>query len=198
MTTMYIIERNSSMQEMYIDPTFYTTAPEDKNRLDKEMRTYSLLEQLNIPYVRLDHEVTATIQACEKVEELFQIEICKNLFLCNAQKTKFYLLMMPGNKKFKTSEVSKQINSARLSFANESFMEEFLDLTPGSVTVLGLMNDHEHKVELLLDRDLLHQEYIGCHPCINTSSLKIKVSDLLEKFLPYVHHEPTFVTLTNE
>lgn len=186
------------MQEIYIDPTFYTTAPEGEGRLEKEMRTYSLLDHLDIPYVRLDHEVTATIEACEKVEELFQIEICKNLFLCNAQKTKFYLLMMPGNKKFKTAEVSKQINSARLSFANESYMEEFLDLTPGSVTVLGLMNDHEHKVELLIDRDLLTQEYIGCHPCINTSSLKIKMSDLLEKFLPYVQHEPVLVTLSNE
>ena len=188
----------SNMQELFIDPTFYTTAPTSEGRLEKEMKTYSILEQLNIPYVRLDHGVTATIEACQKVEEMFEIEICKNLFLCNTQKTKFYLLMMLGNKKFRTAEVSKQINSPRLSFANEAYMEEFLNLTPGSVTVLGLMNDHQHKVELLIDRDLLHQEYIGCHPCINTSSLKIKVSDLLEKFLPYVQHEPTFVTLSNE
>jgi Ala-tRNA(Pro) deacylase len=104
--------------------------------------------------------------------------------------------MMPGNKKLRTADLSRQLNTSRLSFAEETYMEEFLDLTPGSVTVLGLMNDREHCVQLLIDRDLLNHEYIGCHPCINTSSLKIKLSDLLDKFLPNVNHMPIWVKLS--
>lgn len=186
------------MSEIHIDPTFYTCAPDGTNRLEKEMRTYQLLDSLSIPYVRLDHDITATIESCHKVEEMFQIEICKNLFLCNTQKTKFYLLMLAGNKKFKTAEVSRQINSPRLSFANEDYMEKFLDLSPGSVTVLGLMNDKNNDVQLLIDKDILSQQYFGCHPCINTSSLKLKVTDLIDKILPAMHHEPIIVELSSE
>ncbi len=182
--------------DFYIDHTLYTGAPEDLSaRLPKETRTYELLDSLQVPYSRLDHDATASIEYCMDVEKILGIHICKNLFLCNAQKTKFYLLMMPGNKKFKTKNLSKQINSARLSFAGDEFMEQFLDITPGSVSVLGLANDTDNMVQLLIDTDVLKDEYIGCHPCINTSSLKIKTADLMEKILPAVHHTPVFVDL---
>lgn len=182
--------------DFYIDKTLYTGTPEDvSSRLPKEVRTYELLDSLHVPFTRMDHDATASIDCCMDVEKILGIHICKNLFLCNAQKTKFYMLMMPGNKKFKTKNLSKQINSARLSFAGDEFMKEFLDITPGSVSVLGLANDKENHVQLLIDEDVLKDEYIGCHPCINTSSLKIKTADLLEKILPAVHHEPIFVDL---
>ena len=180
----------------YIDTTLYSGTPADlSERLPKEVRTYELLDSLQVPFLRLDHDETASIESCMEVEKLLGIHICKNLFLCNAQKTKFYLLMMPGNKKFKTKNLSKQIHSARLSFAGDEFMEKFLDITPGSVSVLGLANDTENQVQLLIDADVLKDEYIGCHPCINTSSLKIKTADLLEKILPAVHHEYILVDL---
>ena len=182
--------------DFYIDKTLYSGAPADMStRLPKEVRTYELLNSLDVPYSRLDHDETASIESCMEVEKLLGIHICKNLFLCNAQKTKFYMLMMPGTKKFKTKNLSKQINSARLSFAGDEFMEKFLDITPGSVSVLGLANDTENQVQLLIDADVLKDEYIGCHPCINTSSLKIKTADLMEKILPAVHHEPILVNL---
>lgn len=183
------------MSEIYIDPNLYTTKPDPAGRLPKEMAVYDLLEQLQIPYTRLDHEVTPSIEACHDVDRLLGIELCKNLFLCNAGKNKFYLLMMPGTKQFKTKDLSRQINSSRLSFAPSEFMEKFLNITPGSVSVLGLMNDKEHQVQLVIDREVIRQEYLGCHPCINTSSLKLKTSDILEKFLPAVGHEPIFVEL---
>lgn len=183
------------MSELYIDPNLYTTKPAALGRLDKEMRVYDLLEQLNIPYIRVDHGITATIESCLEVEKLLEIEICKNLFLCNAQKTSFYLLMMPGNKKFKTAELSRQINTSRLSFAAPEYMEEFLDITPGSVSVLGLMNDRNNRVRLLIDREVLNQEAVGCHPCINTSSLKIGLKDILDRLLPYIKHEPIIIDL---
>lgn len=185
------------MNEFYIDPVLYTGRPADcTDRLAKEVRTYDLLDKLAIPYSRMDHTATATMEDCHDIDTRLDIAICKNLFLCNAQKTDFYLLMMPGEKKFKTAVLSKQIGSARLSFAGPEFMEEFLDITPGSVSVLGLMNDKNHRVRLLIDADVInHHEYIGCHPCINTSSLRIRTTDLLEKFLPYVKHPYTVVHL---
>ncbi len=179
-----------------IDQTVYTGRPQDASaRLPKEVRTYDLLDKLQISYERLDHEAIFTIEGCQQIDRLLQIEICKNLFLCNTQRTKFYLLMMPGWKKFKTGEISRQVGSSRLSFAEPEYMERFLDITPGSVSVLGLMNDKENQVQLLIDREVLSgHEFIGCHPCINTSSLKIRTRDLLEIFLPYINHSYTLIS----
>lgn len=165
------------------------------NRLDKEIRTYDFLDQLNISYERIDHEVAMTMDACKEIDEALQAMICKNLFLCNRQETEFYLLMMPGNKKFKTKDLSTQIGSARLSFAKENYMEEFLDITPGSVSVMGLMNDHQKKVTLLVDKDVMEGEYIGCHPCINTSSIRLKQTDMWEVIVPAMDHTPILVDL---
>ena len=161
----------------------------------KEIRTYDLLDSLQVPYVRVDHDALPTIEACREVDQLLGTEICKNLFLRNAQKTDFYLLLMPGNKKFKTAVLSKQIGSARLSFGEAEFMESFLDITPGSVSVMGLMNDRENRVRLLIDKDILEGEYFACHPCINTSSLRFRTSDLMEKILPALGHPHTVVDL---
>lgn len=181
----------------YIDHTLYTGRPADTTgRLPKEIRTYDLLDSLGITYTRVDHDAMPTIEACKGVDDLLSIEICKNLFLRNTQKTAFYLLLLPGNKKFKTAVLSKQIGSARLSFAEPEFMEQYLDITPGSVSVLGLMNDPENKVRLLIDKAILdNHPYFGCHPCINTSSLKFRTEDLLNKILPAIHHDYTMVDL---
>lgn len=173
----------------------YTTAPAGQNRLAKEMRVYELLEKLNIPFAGVDHEVADTMEACEEIDKILGVTMCKNLFLCNRRKTDFYLLLMPGNKKFLTKDFSKQLGVSRLSFAEAEFMEKYLDITPGSVSVLGLMNDKNHEVHLAIDKDLLADEYIGCHPCINTSSLKIKTDDILHQFLTHTGHHPTIVTL---
>ena len=164
-------------------------------RLPKEVRSYDLLDSLGIAYQRIDHEAAMTMEACAAIDEALDATICKNLLLCNRQCTAFYLLMIPGNKTFKTSVLSKQIGSSRLSFADAEYMERFLDITPGSVSVLGLMNDHEHHVQLLIDEDVLNGEFFGCHPCINTSSLRLRTSDLMEKIIPAMRHEPRIVSL---
>ena len=164
-------------------------------RLPKEIRSYDLLDSLGIAYQRIDHEAAMTMEACAAIDEALDATICKNLLLCNRQCTAFYLLMIPGNKTFKTSVLSKQIGSSRLSFADAEYMERFLDITPGSVSVLGLMNDHEHHVQLLIDEDVLKGDFFGCHPCINTSSLRLRTSDLMEKIIPAMGHEPRIVSL---
>lgn len=194
--------------------TIYKGRPTDTSgRQQREIRVYDLLDDLKIDYDRLDHDAAMTMEVCAEIDaafgrmtlEEFKAEpdgertshaiICKNLFLCNRQKTKFYLLMIPGDKKFLTKNLSAQINSARLSFAGEEEMLKYLDITPGSVSVLGLMNDHDNAVQLLIDSDVLRSEYVGCHPCINTSSLRMKTRDLTEKILPTIHHSPIIVTL---
>jgi len=169
-----------------------------EGRLEKEVRVYDLLDQLGITYWRTDHEAAGTMEDCNEIDRILDVLICKNLFLCNRQKTKFYMLMMPGDKPFKTKELSAQIHSARLSFAPEEYMEEYLDITPGSVSIMGLMNDTDNQVQLLVDEDVLQGEFLGCHPCINTSSLKLRTKDVFEKFLPAVHHEYMVVRLGQE
>ena len=171
--------------------------PQDK-RIDKEERVYDLLDQLNIDYQRIDHEEANMMEVCLEIEKTLKSTICKNLFLVNSNKSQYYLLMLKENKKFKTKVISKQINSSRLSFGSDEKMLEYLDITPGSVSLLGLMNDHDFKVQLLMDKDLLQDEYLGCHPCINTSSLRIKMKDVFEKIIPSLHHEPIFVEVYNE
>lgn len=172
-----------------------------EGRLEKEIRVYDLLDSLGVKYQRIDHEAAMTMEACEEIDRTLsqgeenKVSICKNLFLCNRQETDFYLLLIPGDKPFKTKYLSAQIGSSRLSFAKPEYMEKYLDITPGSVSVLGLMNDHEKKVRLLIDEDVLKDEYFACHPCINTSSLKIRTEDLTEKIIPAMGHEPQIVRL---
>ena len=194
--------------------TIYKGRPENlSGRLDREIRVYDLLDSLHVEYDRLDHEPAMTMEVCAEIDAAFErmpLEafkadlsadkskhaiVCKNLFLTNKQHTKYYLLMMPGDKKFLTKDLSAQINSARLSFAGEDEMLKYLDVTPGSVSVLGLMNDKDNAVQLLIDSDVLRSEYVGCHPCMNTSSLRMLVKDLTEKILPAIHHEAIVVNL---
>ena len=167
-------------------------------RMDKEIRTYDFLDGLAVDYQRMDHEAAFTMEACKEIDEALGVEMCKNLFLCNRQKTDFYLLLIPGDKVFKTKELSKQIGCARLSFAGAEYMEKYLDITPGSVSIMGLMNDKDNAVRLLVDEDLLKEEWIGCHPCVNTSSIRVKTKDMFDTVMKAMHHKMTVVKLTGE
>ena len=167
----------------------------EEGRLEKEIKCYDLLDRLGIPYQRLDHWPADSMEVCGEIDKSLNAVICKNLFLSNRQETAFYLLLIPGNKPFKTKYLSAQLGVSRLSFGKEEYMERFLDNTPGSATVLGLMNDHENRVQLVIDRDVFRHEYFGCHPCINTSSLRLRLSDVTEKLLPAIHHQPVLVEL---
>ena len=183
-----------------MDLILYQGRPADAaGRLAKEMRVYDLLDSLGIAYERADHPAAETMEACEAVDRvLAPAVICKNLFLCNRQQTKFYLLMIREDKKFHTKEISSQINSARLSFAGPEKMAEYLDITPGSVSIMGLANDTGNHVQLLVDEDVLAAEYVGCHPCINTSSLRLKTADVFGPFLQAGRHDYQTVHLSNE
>lgn len=162
---------------------------DESGRLEKEIKVYDVLDKLNIEYWRIDHTPAGKMEACEEIDKKLGVVICKNLFLCNRQKTKFYLLMMPADKPYRTRIFSKLAGSSRLSFGTPEDMERLLDLTPGSVSIMGLINDEENNVSLYIDQDVLDAEYLGCHPCINTSSIRMKTKEVIEKFLPEVHHQ---------
>lgn len=170
----------------------------NEGRLEREIRVYDFLDAHGIEYMRTDHPPVDTMEACYEIDSVLQATICKNLFLCNRQKTQFYLLMMPGNKPFKTKEITSQIGSARLSFASPEDMEKYLDIKPGAVSIMGLMNDKENKVQLLVDTDVLDGEYLGCHPCVSTSSLRVRTDEIFGKYLEAVHHNMIKVRLTGE
>ena len=168
---------------------------EEEGRLLKEIETYDFLDSLGIEYERIDHEAAFTMEVCEEIDKVLGGRTCKNLFLCNRQKTDFYMLLMPGDKPFKTKDLSGQIGSSRLSFAGEEDMLELLNLTPGSVSVLGFLYDKERKVKLLVDEEILKDEFFGCHPCINTSSIKMKTADVFEKIIPALTNGYILVSL---
>ena len=169
-------------------------------RSAREVRAYAFLDRLGISFDRTDHpdEPATSMEVCARVDAVLDVRICKNLFLCNRNKTKYYLLVMPGDKVFKTRELSGQHGLTRLSFADEEHMLQFLDIRPGSVSVLGLMNDRGHDVTLLMDEDVLKEEMFGCHPCENTSSIRFATADLVEKILPALGVEPVIVHLEGE
>jgi len=171
----------------------YTTAPTDREGV--EQAAFDLLEKLHIPFERVEHECADTMEDCRAISEALCVQICKNLVLCNRQQTQFYLLCMSANKPFKTKDLSAQIGSSRLSFASAEKMEELLGVTPGSASILALMNDKDNAVQLILDRDIYSRQNFGCHPCKNTGSLKISTSDVLNIFLPHVNHKAIVVDL---
>lgn len=178
---------------MILDKNLYNTRPEACS--DKENVCYDALDKLGISFERAQHEHIGTIEGLLEVCETLGASIHKNLFLCNAQKTDFYLVIMPGEKPFKTKLLSPQLGCSRLSFASPEFMEELICCTPGSASVLGLLFDKGLKVRLVIDKDILSFEYFGCHPCDNSSSLKIKTTDVIEKLIPYTDHTPSYVEL---
>lgn len=167
-------------------------------RLEKERRCYEMLDKLCIEYDRVDHEPANTMEACRAIEEAVGAPVCKNLFLCNRQQTDFYLCLIMGDKVFKTKELSKQIGSSRLSFGTAEHMERLLDITPGSVSVLGLMNDKNSEIRLLVDKDLLNEEFFVCHPCINTSSVRMRTEDVFGPLVAALNHPMTLVELNGE
>lgn len=174
----------------------FTGRPSDvSDRLTREINTYDFLDSLGIEYLRIDHARADTMEACAEIDAALGTAICKNLFLCNRQKTNFYLLLMPGDKPFKTKDLSAELCISRLSFAGAEDMEKYLGLFPGSVSIMGLLNDKDLQVRLVIDKAVLEEEYFACHPCENTSSIKLKTSDLTDKIIPALKHDLTVVEL---
>ncbi len=183
---------------MQISETVFTSLAARGACAPEEEACLRLLEELHIPFEGRTHDRADTIELCESIEKKLGAPIVKNLFLCNRQQTVFYLLIMPGNKPFKTKYLSEQIGSARLSFAGPEHMERLLGVKPGSASILALMNDKARAVKLILDKEVLSMETLGFHPCKNTSTLKFRLKDLTGIFLPALGVTPAVVELPTE
>ena len=162
---------------------------------ETQTAVFAALQELGIPFERVEHENADTMEDCAAIGAALGADVCKNLVLCNRQKTSFYLLTMPGDKPFFTKDLSHQIGSSRLSFASPDAMEELLHVQPGSASILALLFDKEHRVQLVMDRETKEQEFFCCHPCRNTGTLKMKTADVLSTFLRHTGHEPIAVDL---
>ncbi|MCQ2488880.1 MAG: prolyl-tRNA synthetase associated domain-containing protein [Clostridia bacterium] len=179
---------------MYIDEHVYTTKPEDTNRIPEEYLIYDKLIELGIPFERVDHDHADDMEACRLIEKTLGAKICKNLFLTNRQQTDFYLLLIPGDKPFKTKYITEPLGCSRLSFATPEHMQKYLKTIPGSASALELLFDTDNVVKLVIDNDLLKDEFISGHPGISTSTIKLKKEDML-KYIKSTNHEPTFIDL---
>lgn len=187
------------MEGFFVEPALYTGRDGDKSAPgSKQGRVYDFLDRLEISYFRADHAHADTIAQCADIEKILGAKVCKNLFLRSRQADAFYLLLMPGDKAFRTAVVSKLLGTARLSFAEPEYLVRYLDVTPGSVSILGLIHDTGHAVRLLIDREVAEGSYIGCHPCVNTSTLRLRTSDIFEKFLPATGHVPTVLDIPRQ
>ena len=174
---------------MYISQVYRGVPKDIDSRQEKERKCYDFLSKLGIDYEVVDHEEASDMDRCREIESVLGVKICKNIMLCNRQESRFFIFMMPGDKKYITKEFSKKIGMSRLSFAKEKYLKEFLNVSSGSVSVLALLNDTDNKVELVIDRDVIQQDHIRCHPCVNTSTLKIKTEDFLNKIIPALKKE---------
>lgn len=178
---------------MYISRPYRGKPKDSDKRQEKERKCYEFLEKIGIDYEVVDHEEASDMDKCLEIETVLGVKICKNIMLCNRQETRFFIFMMPGDKKYVTKDVSKKIGMSRLSFAKEEHLKDYLNVTPGSVSVLGLLNDIDNRVELVIDRDVIGQNHIRCHPCVNTSTLKIRTEDFLTKIIPALNKEALII-----
>ncbi|MCR1899643.1 prolyl-tRNA synthetase associated domain-containing protein [Irregularibacter muris] len=171
-----------------------TTIPSD-DRTKTEKTVFSLLQKLNIPFERVDNDVVETMEECEEINQVLGTEIRKSIFLCNRKKTSFFLVVMPANKSLDVKSLGRKIGVSGLSFASGELMEKHLGAKPGSASVMGLVNDEDDYVQLIIDKEVAEAEWFGSNTGMNTSHIKIKTSDLLHKFLPQIGHKAEMIEL---
>ena len=178
---------------MTVSP-IYTTPP-GEGMSQEQQAVFDALAALGIPFQRVEHDRANTMADCKAVSAALGVDVCKNLVLCNRQKTQYYFLTMPSDKAFHTKDLSHQLDCSRLSFAAPEAMADLLHVHPGSASILSLLFDRDHQVQLVMDRETLACPYFSCHPCENTGTLKLRTEDVLEVFLPHTGHTPVVVDL---
>ena len=151
------------------------------------MDIYNILEELNIKYEEIEHKPVFTIEEAleEKIPDKINGIECKNLFVKN--KDNYYLIFMEASKRANLKELAKLLNKSKLSFSNEKELKEILNLNIGSVTPIGIINDKNNLVVLLIDRDLKGKKVL-VHPNTNTKTMSIEYEDLI-RFIEYTNHK---------
>lgn len=155
---------------------------------------YNELKKLGIQFEITEHYAAFTINEMKELDGIKIEDVCKNLFLRDDHGRRHFLLVMCEEKTADLKSLRQQICSSRLSFASEERLAEYLGLSRGSVTPLGLFNDENHEVEVLLDCDLVGRRHIGIHPCDNTATVWLSF-DSLKKIIEHCGNNFRFVKL---
>ena len=181
---------------MYISEVM-TTFPEGRVS-DTEEKVYSKLRELGIGFERVDNDSISTMEECAEVGEVLGTDICKSILACTRNKSEYYLIILPGDKRFVSKLASKAVGSSRLSFASPEDMQELLGTTPGNASPLAVINDCDGKVKLVIDRELAEDEHIACNTGANTTHIRFSTGDLIDKILPAFDHIPEIVEIPVE
>ncbi len=179
---------------MFYISDIYKTPPEEFKTLLQE-KTYAALQQLKIPFERVETDEAITMEDCILINEKLDMKMVKTLFLCNRQKTLFFIYVTCGDKSFHSGEFSKAMNCSRVSFASEDLFLEMLGTKIGAATVFSALTDLDGDIHIAIDQDVLLEEFYGCSDGTTTCYLKIKTSDILQKFLPYAKHKPHIINM---
>lgn len=179
---------------MFSISEIHTTAPEEyKTPLQKE--TYTYLNKLGIPYERVDTDEAITMEDCILINEKLDMKMVKTLFLCNRQKTVFFLFITTGDKPFKSKEFGNAVKCSRVSFAPEELMDEMLGTKIGAATIFSTITDFDRDLQVIIDKEVADEEYYGCSDGTTTCYMKIKTADIIQKFLPNVKHKPKIIEI---
>ena len=160
--------------------------------------TYESLADLQIPFERVETDETITMEDCTQINQKLDMEMVKTLFLCNRQKTAFYLFVTTADKPFNSKNYSKELGIPRVSFAPAELMENILGVKIGAATVFGALMDKDGLVQIVFDQDILSEEWYGCSDGTNTGYMKIKTEHIIENFLTYTNHIPTIIQIQND
>ena len=172
----------------------YTSKPNSFKTELHEM-VYNTLEALEIPFERVDTDEAITMEDCVEIGKKLDTSIVKTLFLCNRQKTNFYLFVTTEDKPFVTKDFSRALEISRVSFASPEMLFDMLGTKVGSATALSCVFDKENKVKIILDKDAVSSEWYGCSDGTTTGYMKLKTEDLINKYLPFSNHIPTIIEI---
>lgn len=160
----------------------------------KKENVYKKLDELNIKYKKVDHKAVFTMEEMAELNLDNEDELVKNIFIRDDKKINYYLVLIAGNKRVNLKELRNNLGLRPLTFASEEDLEKYLGLHKGSVTVLGVLNDTNHIVKVLIDEDIKKIQEIGVHPNENTASIWLKLEDV-EKILNYTENDYEFIKI---
>jgi len=170
----------------------YTTPPSEFKTVLQE-KTYRALQELHIPFERVDTDEAITMEDCIQINKVLNVKVVKTLFLCNRQQTSFYLFITAGDKPFKTKDFSKALGVSRVSFAPADLMEKMLGTKVGATTVFSALLDKDNAIPVVFDKEVTCEEWYGCTDGTTTCYMKVKTEHILHAFLPYTKHLPLII-----
>lgn len=150
--------------------------------------TYKFLSENNIEFSRVDNDEAVTMEDCIEIDKALDMKTVKTLFLCNRQKTQFYLFVTEGDKPFVTKDFSSALGISRVSFASAEMLDEIIGTKVGATTIFGVLREQAQEVRVVFDKAVCESEWFGCSDGTTSCYMKLKTDDILNKLLPSSGH----------